>query len=159
MSAFVSFEKRDNIIQLLVFEEPNIKFYWCVKVDISQCEVEVNITFHTPINLDIRLFKHQLLFYYFLLISLSFNNLISNYLLNKNFSIVVMRHTFAKKVGSFLLDKARAAPKPNSMKTPPTQPRNTASEDTYDIHVTLTLHCNTTRCNKSCRMTAQLNCI
>ena len=45
-------------IQLLVFEEPNIKIYRCVKGDIDRCKA-VNITFHTPINLDIGLFKHQ----------------------------------------------------------------------------------------------------
>ena len=49
-----------NIIQLLVFEETNIKIYWYVKGDIDRPETEVNITFHTPINLDIGLFKHQL---------------------------------------------------------------------------------------------------
>ena len=54
-----------NIIQLLVFEETNIKIYWCVKGDIDRREMEANITFHTPINFDIGLFKHQLLFYYF----------------------------------------------------------------------------------------------
>ena len=56
---------RNNIIQLLVFEEPNIEIYRCVKGDIGRREAEVNITFHTPTNLDIGLFKHQLLFYYF----------------------------------------------------------------------------------------------
>ena len=54
-----------HIIQLLVFEEPNIEIYRCVKGDIDRREAEVNITFHTPINLDIGLFKHQLLFNYF----------------------------------------------------------------------------------------------
>ena len=48
-----------NIIQLLVFEETNIEIYWCVKDDIGRNEAEANITFHTPINLDIGLFKHQ----------------------------------------------------------------------------------------------------
>ena len=46
-------------IQLLVFED-----YRCVKGDIDRRFAEVNITFHTPINLEIGLFK-QLLFYYF----------------------------------------------------------------------------------------------
>ena len=55
----------DQIIQLLVFEEPNIEIYRCVKGDIDRREVKVNINFHTTINLDIGLFKHQLLFYYF----------------------------------------------------------------------------------------------
>ena len=54
----------DNI-QLLVFEETNIKIYWCVEGDVDRREAEVDISFHTPINLDIGLFKHQLLFYYF----------------------------------------------------------------------------------------------
>ena len=54
-----------NIIQLLVFEETNIKIYWCVKGDVDRLEAEVNISFHTPITLYIGLFKHQLLFYYF----------------------------------------------------------------------------------------------
>ena len=57
--------------------------YWCLKSqwkrfigvwkviltdakgDIDRREAEVNITFHTPINLDIGLFIHQLLFYSF----------------------------------------------------------------------------------------------
>ena len=56
---------RKYIIQLLVFEEPNIEIYRYVKGDIGRREAEVNITFHTPINLDIGLFKHLLLFYYF----------------------------------------------------------------------------------------------
>ena len=51
-------------IQLLVFEEPNTKIYRCVKGDIDRRETEVNIIFHTPINLDIGLFTHHLLFYY-----------------------------------------------------------------------------------------------
>ena len=54
-----------SIIQLLVFEETIMKIYRCVKGDIDRREAEVNITFHTPIHLDIGLFKHQLLFYYF----------------------------------------------------------------------------------------------
>ena len=54
-----------NNIQLLVFEEPNIEIYRCVKVDIDRHEAEVNISFHTPINLDIGHFKHQVLLYYF----------------------------------------------------------------------------------------------
>ena len=54
-----------DIIQLLVFDEPNIKIYRCVKGDIDRPEVGVNITFHTLINLDIWLFKHQLYSYYF----------------------------------------------------------------------------------------------
>ena len=45
----------------IMFEEHNIKIYWCVKGDIDQHEAEVNISFHTSINLDIVLFKHQLL--------------------------------------------------------------------------------------------------
>ena len=49
----------------LMFEEPNIKICRCVKGDIDQHKVEVNITFHTPINLDTGLFKLQLLIYYF----------------------------------------------------------------------------------------------
>ena len=53
------------IIQLLVFEETNIKIYSCVKGDIGWREAEANITFHTAINLDTGLFKHQWLFYYF----------------------------------------------------------------------------------------------
>ena len=52
------------IIQYLVFEGPNIKIYWCVKCVIDRPEMEVNITFHTPTNFDIGLFKHQLLFYH-----------------------------------------------------------------------------------------------
>ena len=43
----------------------NIKIYRCVKGDIDRCEADVNITFYTPINLYIGLFKHQSLFYYF----------------------------------------------------------------------------------------------
>ena len=31
-----------------------------MKGDINQCKEEVNITFRTPINLDNRVFKHQL---------------------------------------------------------------------------------------------------
>ena len=50
-----------NIIQLLVFEEPNIKIYQCLKGDIDQCDAECDIIFHTPINLDIGLFKHQII--------------------------------------------------------------------------------------------------
>ena len=45
------------IIQLLVFAETNIKIYWCVKGDVNRRESEVNISFHTPINLDINLFS------------------------------------------------------------------------------------------------------
>ena len=45
------------MIQLLVFEETDIKIYWCVKGDIGQREAEANITFHTPISLDIGLFQ------------------------------------------------------------------------------------------------------
>ena len=56
---------QEKIIQVLVFEESNIKIYWCVKADIDLRFASVNITFHTPINLDIGLFKHQLLIYYF----------------------------------------------------------------------------------------------
>ena len=41
------------IKQSLVFEETNIKIYWCVKW------YWLMRTFHTPINLDIGLFKHQ----------------------------------------------------------------------------------------------------
>ena len=52
-----------NIIQLLVFEETNIKINWCVKGDVDRREAEVNIGFNTPINFDIGLFKQQLLFY------------------------------------------------------------------------------------------------
>ena len=48
-----------------MFEETNIKIYWCMKGDIGRREAETNISFHTPINLDIGLFKHQRLFYYF----------------------------------------------------------------------------------------------
>ena len=48
-----------------MFEEPNIEIYRCMKGDIDRRKAEVIITFHTPINLDIELFKHQLLFYYF----------------------------------------------------------------------------------------------
>ena len=48
-----------------MFEETNLKIYWCVKGDTGRCEAEANITFNTPINLDIGLFKHQWLFYYF----------------------------------------------------------------------------------------------
>ena len=33
-------------IQLLLLEEPNIKIYRCVKVDIDRHEAEVIITFH-----------------------------------------------------------------------------------------------------------------
>ena len=45
----------EDVILLLVFEEPNIRIYPCVKGDINQCEVEVNFTFLTQINLDIGL--------------------------------------------------------------------------------------------------------
>ena len=69
MRASEDISARDNIIQLLVFEEINIKIYWCVKGDFDRHEGDVDrreawiyITFHTPINLDIGLFKHQLLF-------------------------------------------------------------------------------------------------
>ena len=48
-----------NIIQLLLFQETNIRIYWCAKGDIDQCKVETSVTFRTPINLDIGLFKHQ----------------------------------------------------------------------------------------------------
>ena len=41
------------------FKETNIKIYWCVKADVDLRFASVNITFHTPINLDIGLFKHQ----------------------------------------------------------------------------------------------------
>ena len=41
-----------NAIQLLVFEETDVKIYRCVKGDIDRREAEVNITFHTPTNLD-----------------------------------------------------------------------------------------------------------
>ena len=54
-----------NIIQLLVFKGTNIRIYWCAKGDIDRCKAEASITFRTPINLDIGLFKHQWLFYYF----------------------------------------------------------------------------------------------
>ena len=37
----------------IMFNETNIKIYWCVKGDVDLREVEVNISFHTPINLDI----------------------------------------------------------------------------------------------------------
>ena len=46
-----------TIILCLNFEEPNIKIYWCVKSDIEGGDAELNITFHTQINLDIGLFK------------------------------------------------------------------------------------------------------
>ena len=55
----------NNIIQLLVFEEPNIKTYRCVKGDVDRREARVNISFLTKINLDIGLFKHQLFNYCF----------------------------------------------------------------------------------------------
>ena len=45
-------EVSPGIIQLFVFEEPNIEIYRCVKDDIDRREAEVNTTFHTPINLD-----------------------------------------------------------------------------------------------------------
>ena len=61
--------EKENIIQLLVFEVTNIKIYWFVKGDVYQCFAFVNITFHTTINLDIGLFKHQLLPHYFSAIS------------------------------------------------------------------------------------------
>ena len=48
-----------------MFEEPNIEIYLCVKGDIDRRQADVNITLHTPINLDIGFFKHQILFYYF----------------------------------------------------------------------------------------------
>ena len=48
-----------NIIQLLVFKETNIRIYWCAKGDIDRCKAEASLTFRTPINLDIDLFKHQ----------------------------------------------------------------------------------------------------
>ena len=47
-----------------MFEESNIKIYRCVKCDIDRREAEADITVHTPINLDVGLFKHQLLFCY-----------------------------------------------------------------------------------------------
>ena len=50
---------RDNIIRLLVFEETNIKIYWCMNSDIGRTEAEANITSHTSINLDIGVFKQQ----------------------------------------------------------------------------------------------------
>ena len=53
------------IIQLLMFEETTIKICRCVNGHIDRREGEVNNTFHTPINLDIGLFKHQLLIYFF----------------------------------------------------------------------------------------------
>ena len=42
-----------NNIQLLVFEEHNIKIYRSVKGDIDRREAEVSISFHKLINLDI----------------------------------------------------------------------------------------------------------
>ena len=52
-----------------MFEELYIKIYQCMKGDIDRregiFEAEVNITFHKPINHDIGLFKHQLLFCFF----------------------------------------------------------------------------------------------
>ena len=47
-----------NIIQLLVFRETNIRIYWCAKGDIDRCKAEASVTFRTPINFDIGLFKH-----------------------------------------------------------------------------------------------------
>ena len=48
-----------NIIQLLVFKETNIRIYLCAKGDIDRCKADASITFRTPINFDIGLFKHQ----------------------------------------------------------------------------------------------------
>ena len=48
-----------NIIQLLVFKETTIRINWSAQGDIDQCKAEASITFLTPINLDIGLFKHQ----------------------------------------------------------------------------------------------------
>ena len=45
-----------------MFEEPNIKIYQCVNGDIDLQFALVNIIFQAPVNLDIRLFKHQLLY-------------------------------------------------------------------------------------------------
>ena len=39
-----------------MFEETNIKTCWGVKGDIDQSKAEANITFHTPVNLDIGFF-------------------------------------------------------------------------------------------------------
>ena len=50
-------------IQVFELEETNMKIYRCVNDDIDRREAEVNITFHTPLHLDTRLFK--LLFSYF----------------------------------------------------------------------------------------------
>ena len=58
-------------MQLLVFEEPNIEIYQGVKGDIDRREAEVNTTLNKPINLDIGLFKDQLLINYFSMSSVS----------------------------------------------------------------------------------------
>ena len=63
-SKTIAVQYPDNV-QLLVFEEPNIKIYQSMRGDIGRCKAEATITFHTPINLDIGLFRHQLLFHYF----------------------------------------------------------------------------------------------
>ena len=42
-----------KMIRLLVFEETNIKIYWCAKGDIDRCEAAVDITFqNTDQELD-----------------------------------------------------------------------------------------------------------
>ena len=43
----------------------SFKMYRCVKYAIDRREADANSTFHTPINLDIGLFKHQVLFFYY----------------------------------------------------------------------------------------------
>ena len=50
---------RKVIKQSLVLKDTNIKIYWCMKSDIGLRFASTNITFHTPINLDTGLFKHQ----------------------------------------------------------------------------------------------------
>ena len=42
-----------------MFEETNIKMYWCAKSVTGIRFASVNIIFCTPMNPDIGLFKHQ----------------------------------------------------------------------------------------------------
>ena len=64
-SKFRFFTFSDNLkhtIDTEKFEEPNLKIYRCVKVDFDNRFASLNTIFHTPINLAIGLFRHQLLY-------------------------------------------------------------------------------------------------
>ena len=46
----------------MLFEDTNVKIYGCVNGDIGLCFALANITFLSSINLDIGVFKQQLLY-------------------------------------------------------------------------------------------------